>query len=140
MYTMSDFTTEQLKAIVGFGMNIINEELEERLEMENKTKFPISIDDYFFDDYEGCVYRITNVTHGRINYELAIVHEKSIISSYNSWVDRETHDFDSMVRIDKEKFDEIQKIAKNYEVENRELKSSSIKSADNIFCTIKQNK
>lgn len=140
MITMSDFTTEQLKAIVGFGMNIVEEELEERLEMENKTKFPVSIDDYFFNEYERCVYRITNVTYDRINYELAIVHEKSIISSYNSWVDRESHDFDSMVRIDKEKFDEIQKIAKNYEVESQELKSSSIKSADNIFCTIKHNK
>lgn len=137
MYTMSDFTTEQLKAIVGFGMNIIKEELEERLEMENKTKFPVSIDDYFFNEYERCVYHITNVTYDRINYELASVHEKSIISSYNSWVDRESHDFDSMMRIDKEKFDEIQKIAKNYEVESQELKLSTIKSANNMFCTFK---
>lgn len=137
MYTMSDFTTEQLKAIAGFGMNIIKEELEERLEMENKTKFPISIDDYFFNEYERCVYHITNVTHDRINYELASVHEKSIISSYNSWVDRESHDFDSMARIDKEKFDEIQKIVKNYEVESQELKLSTIKSANNMFCAFK---
>lgn len=137
MITMSDFTTEQLKAIVGFGMNVIEEELGERLEWENKNKFPISIGDYFFNEYEQCVYHITNVTHNRINYELASVHEKSIISSYNSYVYRDSHDFDSMVRIDKEKFNAIQKIAKNYETESRELKLSAIKSANNIFCTIK---
>ena len=137
MYTMSDFTTEQLKAIVGFGMNIIKEELEERLEFENKTKFPISIGDYFFNEFEQCVYRITNVTHDRINYELVRVHKQSIISSYNSWVDRDSHDFDSMVKIDKEKFDAIQKIAKDYETGIQELKFSSIKSANNIFCNIK---
>ena len=137
MITMSDFTTEQLKAIVGFGMNVIEEELGERLEWENKNKFPISIGDYFFNEYEQCVYHITNVTHNRINYELARVHEKSIISSYNSYVYRDSHDFDSMVRIGKEKFDIIQKIAKNYETESRELKLSTIKSAKDIFCTIK---
>lgn len=63
--------------------------------------------------------------------------EKSIISSYNSWVDRDSHDFDSMVKIDKEKFDAIQKIAKNYEMGVQELKLSSINSANNIFRTIK---
>lgn len=137
MITMSDFTTEQLKAIVGFGMNIIKEELEERIEIENKTKFPISIGDYFFNEFEQCVFRITNVTNDRINYEFVRVMEKSIISSYNSWVDRDSHDFDSMVRIDKEKFDAIQKIAKNYETGVQELKLSSIKFANNIFRTIK---
>ena len=137
MITMSDFTTEQLKAIVGFGMNVIKEELEERYEMENKTKFPISIDDYFFNEFEQCVYRITNVTYDKINYEVVTIHKRSIISSYNSWVDRDSHDFDSMVRIDKEKFDAIQKIAKNYETGIQELKLSTIKSANNIFCTIK---
>ena len=30
---MSDFTTEQLKAIVAFGIDTIKEELEERLEI-----------------------------------------------------------------------------------------------------------
>ena len=138
MITMSDFTTEQLKAIVGFGMNIIKEELEERLEFENKTKFPISIGDYFFNEFEQCVYRITNVTHDRINYELVRVMEKSIISSYNSWVDRDSHDFDSMVRIDKETFDKIQKIIKDYEIKSNELKLSSIKSAHNIMSSIKK--
>lgn len=137
MITMSDFTTEQLKVIVCFGMNVIKEELEERLEFENKTKFPISIDDYFFNEFEKCVYRITNVTYNKINYELVRVHKQSINSSYNSWVDRDSHDFDSMVRIDKEKFDAIQKIAKNYETESQELKLSTIKSANNIFCTFK---
>ena len=137
MITMSDFTTEQLKAIVGFGMNVIEEELGERLEWENKNKFPISIGDYFFNEFEQCVYRITNVTYDKINYELVRVHKKSIISSYNSYVDRDSHDFDSMVRIDKEKFDTIQKIAKDYETEIQELKLSTIKSANNIFCTIK---
>lgn len=137
MITMSDFTTEQLQAIVGFGMNIIKEELEERLEFENKTKFPISIGDYFFNEFEQCVFRITNVTNDRINYEFVRVMEKSIISSYNSWVDRDSHDFDSMVRIDKEKFDAIQKIANNYEMGVQELKLSSINSANNIFRTIK---
>ena len=137
MITMSDFTTEQLKAIVGFGMNVIKEELEERYEMENKTKFPISIDDYFFNEFEQCVYRITNVTYDKINYEVVTIHKRSIISSYNSWVDRDSHDFDSMVRIDKEKFDAIQKIAKNYETESQELKLSTIKSANNMFCTFK---
>ena len=137
MITMSDFTTEQLKAIVGFGMNVIEEELGERLEFENKTKFPISIGDYFFNEFEQCVYRITNVTYDKINYELVRVHKNSIISSYNSYVDRDSHDFDSMVRIDKEKFDTIQKIAKDYETEIQELKLSTIKSANNIFCTIK---
>ena len=137
MITMSDFTTEQLKAIVGFGMNIIEEELEERLEFENKAKFSISIGDYFFNEFEQSVYRITNVTYDKINYELVRVHKKSIISSYNSYVDRDSHDFDSMVRIDKEKFDAIQKIAKNYETGIQELKLSSIKSANNIFCNIK---
>ena len=137
MITMSDFTTEQLKAIVGFGINTIKEELEERLEFENKTKFPISIGDYFFNEYEQCVYRITNVTYDKINYELVKVNKQSIINSYNSWVDRDSHDFDSMIRIDKEKFDSIQKIAKNYETESRELRLSTIKSANNIFCDIK---
>lgn len=137
MITMSDFTTEQLKAIVCMGMDVIKEVLEERLEMENKTKFPISIGDYFFNEYERCVYRITNVTHDKINYELVSIHKKSIISSYNSWVDRDSHDFDSMVRIDKEKFDAIQKIVKNYETESQELRLSVIKSANNIFCTFK---
>ena len=137
MITMSDFTTEQLKAIVGFGMNIIEEELEERLEFENKAKFSISIGDYFFNEFEQCVYRITNVTHDRINFEFVRVHKKSIISSYNSYEDRDSHDFDSMVRIDKEKFDAIQKIAKDYETGIQELKLSAIKSANNIFCTIK---
>ena len=137
MITMSDFTTEQLKAIVDFGMRTIKEVLEDRLEAENKTKFPISIDDYFFNEYEQCVYRITNVTHNKISYELVSVHKKSIISSYNSWVDRDSHDFDSMVKIDKEKFEAIQKIAKNYEVESQELKLSTIKSANNMFCTFK---
>lgn len=137
MITMSDFTTEQLKAIVDFGMRTIKEVLEDRLEAENKTKFPILIDDYFFNEYEQCVYRITNVTHNKINYELVSVHKKSIISSYNSWVDRDSHDFDSMVKIDKEKFEAIQKIAKNYEVESQELKLSTIKSANNMFCTFK---
>lgn len=137
MITMSDFTTEQLKAIVGFGMNVIEEELKERLEMENKTKFPISIDDYFFNEFEKCVYRITNVTYDKINYELVRVHKQSINSSYNSYVYRDSHDFDSMVRIDKEKFDAIQKIAKDYETGIQELKLSTIKSANNIFCNIK---
>ena len=137
MITMSDFTTEQLKAIVGFGMNVIKEELEERLEFENKAKISISIGDYFFNEFEQSVYRITNVTYDKINYELVRVHKKSIISSYNSYVDRDSHDFDSMVRIDKEKFDAIQKIAKNYETGIQELKLSSIKSANNIFCNIK---
>lgn len=137
---MSDFTTEQLKAIVGFGINIIKEELEERLEFENKTKFPISIGDYFFNEFEQCVYRITNVTHDKVNYELVCIHKKSIISSYNSWVDRDSHDFDSMVRIDKEKFDAIQKIAKDYETGIQELKFSSIKSANNIMSSIRKNK
>lgn len=140
MITMSDFTTEQLKVIVGFGMNVIKEELEERIEFENKTKFPISIGDYFFNEFEQCVYRITNVTCDKINYELVSIHKKSIISSYNSWVDRDSHEFDSMVRIDKEKFDAIQKIANSYETESHELKLSAIKSANNIFCTIKLNK
>ena len=138
MITMSDFTTEQLKAIVGFGMNVIKEELEERLEFENKTKFPISIGDYFFDEFEQCVYRITNVTYDRINFEFVRVHENySIISSCNSYVDRDSHNFDSMVRIDKEKFDSIQKIAKDYKIGIKELKFSSIKSANDIFCNIK---
>lgn len=137
MITMSDFTTEQLKAIVGFGMSAIKEVLEERLEFENKTKFPISIGDYFFNEFEKCVYRITNVTYDKINYELVRICKQSITSSYNSWVDRDSHDFDSMVRIDKEKFDTIQKIAKNYETESQELRLSTIKSANNIFYTIK---
>ena len=137
MITMSDFTNEQLKAIVAFGIDKIKEELEERIEIENKTKFPISIGDYFFNEFEQCVFRITNVTNDRINYEFVRVMEKSIISSYNSWVDRDSHDFDSMVRIDKEKFDAIQKIAKNYEMGVQELKLSSINSANNIFRTIK---
>ena len=137
MITMSDFTNEQLKAIVAFGIDKIKEELEERIEIENKTKFPISIGDYFFNEFEQCVFRITNVTNDRINYEFVSVMEKSIISSYNSWVDRDSHDFDSMVRIDKEKFDAIQKIAKNYEKGVQELKLSSIKFANNIFRTIK---
>lgn len=137
MITISDFTTEQLKAIVGFGMNVIEEELGERLEWENKNKFPISIGDYFFNEYEQCVYRITNVTYDKINYELVAIHKRSIISSYNSWVDRDSHDFNSMVRIDKEKFDAIQKIAKNYKTEIQELRLSVIKSANDIFCNIK---
>lgn len=138
MITMSDFTTEQLKAIVCFGMNVIKEELEERLEFENKTKFPISIDDYFFNEFEKCVYRITNVTCDKINYEMvAVPINARIVSSYISWVDRDSHNFDSMVKIDKEKFDAIQKIAKDYETGIQELKFSSIKSANNIFCTIK---
>ena len=137
MITMSDFTNEQLKAIVAFGIDKIKEELEERIEIENKTKFPISIGDYFFNEFEQCVFRITNVTNDRINYEFVRVMEKSIISSYNSWVDRDSHDFDSMVRIDKEKFDAIQKIAKNYETGVQELKLSSIKFANNIFRIIK---
>ena len=137
MITMSDFNNEQLKAIVAFGIDKIKEELEERIEIENKTKFPISIGDYFFNEFEQCVFRITNVTNDRINYEFVSVMEKSIISSYNSWVDRDSHDFDSMVRIDKEKFDAIQKIAKNYETGVQELKLSSIKFANNIFRTIK---
>lgn len=137
MITMSDFTTEQLKAILAFGIDKIKGELEERIEIENKTEFPISIGDYFFNEFEQCVYRITNVTNDRIHYELVRVMEKSIISSYTSWDDRDSHDFDSMVRIDKEKFDAIQKIAKNYETGVQELKLSSIKSANNIFRTIK---
>ena len=137
MITMSDFTNEQLKAIVAFGIDKIKEELEERIEIENKTKFPISIGDYFFNEFEQCVYRITNVSIDKICYELVRVHSRSIISSYNSYVDRDSHDFDSMVRIDKNIFDKIQNIAKNYEIKSNELKLSSIKFANNIFCTIK---
>lgn len=138
MVVMSDFTNEQLKAIVAFGIDTIKEELEERIEIENKTKFPISIGDYFFNEFEQCVFRITNVTCDKINYELVSIHKKSIISSYNSWVDRDSHEFDSMVRIDKEKFDAIQKIAKNYETESQELKLSTIKSANNIMSSVKK--
>lgn len=112
--------------------------MDEKLKFENKTKFPILIDDYFFDEFERCVYRITNVTYDRINFEFVRVHESySIISSCNSYVDRDSHKFDSMVRTDKEKFDSIQKIAKDYKIGIKELKFSSIKSANNIFCTIK---
>ena len=134
---MSDFTTEQLKTIVAFGIDTIKEELEERLEIENKNNFPIKADDYFFNESDQTVYRITNVSIDKICYELVRVHSRSIISSYNSYVDRDSHDFDSMVRIDKEKFDAIQKIAKNYETCVQELKLSSINSANNIFRTIK---
>lgn len=134
---MSDFTTEQLKTIVAFGIDTIKEELEERLEIENKNNFPIKADDYFFNESDQTVYRITNVSIDKICYELVRVHSRSIISSYNSYVDRDSHDFDSMVRIDKEKFDAIQKIAKNYETGVQELKLSSIKFANNIFRTIK---
>ncbi len=137
---MSDFTTEQLKAIVGFDMNTFIEELKERMEIENKIKFPISIGDYFFNEFEQCVYRITNVTHDKINYELVRAHKNSIISSYRSYVDRDSHDFDSMVKTDKEKFEAIQKIAKNYETESRELRLSSVKSANNIMSSIRKNK
>ena len=84
--------------------------MEERLEFENKTKFPISIGDYFFNEFEQCVYRITNVTYNKINYELVRVHKKSITSSYNSWVDRDSHNFDSMVRIDKKNLMQFKKL------------------------------
>lgn len=139
MITMSDFTTEQLKAIVSLGINNIKEELEERLETENKVNFPIEVGDYFFNESEQSVYRITNVTYDRINYELVRVHKSwSIMSGYNSYIEREYHNFDSMVRIDKEKFDAIQNIAKNYEIECNKLKLSSIKSANNILSSIKR--
>lgn len=134
---MSDFTTEQLKTIVAFGIDTIKEELEERLEIENKNNFPIKADDYFFNESDQTVYRITNVSIDKICYELVRVHSRSIISSYNSYVDRDSHDFDSMVRIDKNIFDKIQNIAKNYEIKSNELKLSSIKSSNNIFRTIK---
>lgn len=138
MVLMSDFTTEQLKAIAAFGIDTIKEELEERLMIEDKNNFPIKTDDYFFDEFDQTVYRITNVSIDKICYELVRVHPRSIISSYNSYVDRDSHDFDSMVRIDKEKFDAIQKIAKNYEIKSNELKLSSIKSANNIMSSIKR--
>lgn len=133
----SDFTTEQSKAIVDFGINTIEEELEERLEFENKIKFPISIGDYFFDEFEQCVYRITNVTYDRINFEFIGISKQSIISSCNSYVDRDSHKFDLMIRINKEKFDAIQKIVENYKIERQKLRLSIIKAANNIFCTIK---
>ncbi len=138
MVAMSDFTNEQLKVIIDFGIDKIKEELEERLEIEDKENFPIKADDYFLNEYERCVYRITNVTHDRIHYEVATIHKRSINSSYNSYVDRDSHDFDSMVRIDKETFDKIQKIIKDYETKSNELKLSSIKSANNIMSSIKK--
>ena len=137
MVLMSDFTTEQLKAIAAFGIDTIKEELEERLMIEDKNNFPIKADDYFFDEFDQTVYRITNVSIDKICYELVRVHPRSIISN-NSYVDIDSHDFDSMVRIDKEKFDAIQKIAKNYEIKNNELKLSSIKSTNNIMSSIKR--
>ena len=135
---MSDFTTEQLKAIAAFGIDKIKEELEERLMIEDKNNFPIKADDYFFDEFDQTVYRITNVSIDKICYELVRVYSRSIISSYNSYVDRDSHDFDSMVRIDKNIFDRIQNIAKNYEIKSNELKLSSIKSANNIMSSIKR--
>lgn len=140
MVVMSDFTTEQLKAIVGMGMNVIKEELKERFDVENKFKFPIEVGDYFFNESEQNVYRITNVTYDRINYELARVHNRSIISSYNSYVDRDFHDFDSMVKTDKKTFDLIQNIAKNYEIESNELKRSAVKSANDILSVYSKKK
>lgn len=138
MVLMSDFTNEQLKAIMAFGIDKIKEELEERLEIEDKKNFPIKADDYFLNEYEQCVYRITNVTYDRIHYEVSTIHKRLILSSYNSYVDRDSHDFDSMVRIDKETFDKIQKIIKDYEIKSNELKLSSIKSAHNIMSSIKK--
>ena len=138
MVLMSDFTNEQLKAIMAFGIDKIKEELEERLEIEDKENFPIKADDYFLNEYERCVYRITNVTHDRIHYEVAQIHEKSIVSTHNSYDYRDSHEFNSMVRIDKETFDKIQKIIKDYEIKSKELKLSSIKSANNIMSSIKK--
>lgn len=138
MVVMSDFTNEQLKAIVAFGIDTIKEELKERLEIEDKENFPIKADDYFLNEYEHCVYRITNVTRDRIHYEVSTIHKRLILSSYNSYVDRDSHDFDSMVKIDKETFDKIQKIIKDYEIKSNELKLSSIKSAHNIMSSIKK--
>ena len=136
MVVMSDFTTEQLKTIVAFGIDTIKEELEERLEIENKNNFQIKADDYFFDELEQSVYRITNLSIDKICYELVRVHSRSIISSYNSYVDRDSHNFDSMVKIDKNIFNSIQNIAKNYEIKSNELKLSSVKAANNIMSSI----
>ena len=137
MVMMSDFTTEQLKAIIAFGIETIQEVLEERLEEENKKNFPIKVGDYFFDELEQSVCRITNVSIDKIYYEFVRVHSRSIISSYNSYVDRDSHNFDSMIKIDKNIFDSIQNIAKNYEIKSNELKLSSVKSANNIMSSIK---
>ena len=136
MITMSDFTTEQLKAILDFGIDKIKEELEERIEIENKTKFPIFVGDCFFNEEEQSVYKITNKSNNRIFYEMVRVHQKQICF-YNSFEEIEYHDFDSMVKVDKEIFDTFHRIAKNYETELQELKMSSINSANNIFRTIK---
>ena len=138
MVIMSDFTTEQLKAIVAFGIDTIKEELEERLEIEDKNNFPIKVGDYFFNESEENVYRITDVSIDKIRYELVVVHSMSIISSYNSYVYRDSHNFDSMIRIDKNIFNSIQNIAKNYEIKSNELKLSSVKSANNIMSSIKR--
>lgn len=135
---MSDFTTEQLKAIVAFGIDTIKEELEERLEIEDKNNFPIKVGDYFFNGLEQNVYRITDVSIDKIHYELVVVHSRSIISSYNSYVYRDSHNFDSMIRIDKNIFNSIQNIAKDYEIKSNDLKLSSVKSANNIMSSIKK--
>ena len=137
MTTMSDFTTEQLKAIIAFGIDTIREELEERLEIENKNNFPIKAGDYFFDKLEQSVYRITNVSIDKIYYELVRIHPRAIISSYNSYTYRDSHNFDSMLRIDKNSFDSIQNIAKNYETKINELKLVSVKSMNDIISSIK---
>lgn len=138
MVVMSDFTNEQLKAIVAFGIDTIKKELKERLEIEDKENFPIKVDDYFLNEYEQCVYHIINVTHSIIYYEFAQINKNSIVSSRNSYDYRDSHDFNSMVRIDKETFDKIQKIIKDYEIKSNELKLSSIKSANNIISSIEK--
>ena len=137
MVVMSDFTNEQLKGIVAFGIDTIKDELVERIENENKTKFPVFVGDCFFNEEEQSVYKITNKSNNRIFYEMVRVHQKQICF-YNSFEDIEYHNFDSMVKVDKEIFDAFHRIAENYETGLQELKLSSIKSANNIMSSVKK--
>lgn len=138
MITMSDFTIEQLKAIVSLGIENIKEELEERLEIENKKGFPIKVGDCFFDEESRSVYMIESVFYDKIYYKMARVDLRHIFSEYNSFVDRDYHNFDLMIKIEKDMFYLIQDIAKNYEKESNELRLSTINSANNIFNSFKK--
>ena len=138
MITVSDFTTEQLKAIVSLGIENIKEELEERLEIENKKGFPIKVGDCFFDEESRSVYMIESVFYDKIYYKMARVYSKHIFSEYNSFVNRDNHNFELMIKIEKDMFNLIQGIAKAYETESNKLRLSTVDSANNIFNSIKK--
>ena len=127
MVLMSDFTTEQLKAIAAFGIDTIKEELEERLMIEDKNNFPFKTGDVIYtkcvdDNFLLKIKKIDKRNNNVVADEIILRDDGSFGFYNDEWYDIITTSCHEYTKIeDSEIFENLLKIINKYNDDLQQL-------------------